>query len=127
MNLLKQLIKVTPTLAEHLLAYHNADNKHPRKSIVERYANDMAAGRWQHSMQGFLFANDGMECRQCRKRIILIDGQHRLCAIVKSQVTIEMFVALVNRATEAIETDARQIELLADLQEIQEKVDGQIH
>lgn len=60
----------------------NTHNRTVRQSVVEKYARDMKAGNWHLTHQGILFDwND-----------VLIDGQHRLWAIIESQSTIEMVV-----------------------------------
>jgi hypothetical protein len=47
------------------------------------YARDMEAGRWQLTHQGIAFNNSGE----------LIDGQHRLLAIIEANVAIKMVVS----------------------------------
>lgn len=60
----------------------NQSNRSIRKSLVSQYANDMKAGHWRLTHQGIAFDNNG----------ILLDGQHRLMAIVESGITIKMVV-----------------------------------
>lgn len=50
--------------------------------IVNRYARDMKAGYWLTTHQGIAFDDQGN----------LIDGRHRLWAIVRSNIPIEMLV-----------------------------------
>lgn len=67
---------ITPAKAT---AYLN-DNKANRKlrdGVVERYADDMAKGRWTNCPEPISFYEDGD----------LADGQHRLWAIVESNTT----------------------------------------
>jgi hypothetical protein len=62
-------------------------NKHNRKLanyVVERYATDMLAGNWPYTHQGIAFDRYGE----------LLDGQHRMQAIVASGCTIPMQVTV---------------------------------
>lgn len=72
-----ELMTVTPDIAREWLK-RNHHNRAVVKTVVERYARDMAAGEWKITHQGIAFAPDGS----------LLDGQHRLMAIVASGVTI---------------------------------------
>lgn len=77
------MTKITPELAEVWLGKNAEFQRKLRQSIVNRYARDMERGEWVPTHQGVAF--------DCKGR--LIDGQHRLAAIVKSGVSIEMPVA----------------------------------
>jgi hypothetical protein len=72
-------IVVGPTEARRWLAT-NVRNRHLRKAQVTAYARDMAAGRWKFTGESIKFDRDGH----------LLDGQHRLAAIVQSGVSITM-------------------------------------
>jgi hypothetical protein len=72
---------ITPAIAKAMLC-KNARNRPITKSLVRRYAEDMRAGRWNTNGQGIIFTPEGD----------LLDGQHRLEAIVESGVSLEMFV-----------------------------------
>ncbi len=76
-----EVVLVSPAMAEYWLQ-SNTFNRKVRKSRVRLYARDMAAGRWLFNPQGIEFAVDGT----------LINGQHRLMAIVQSGVTVQMVV-----------------------------------
>lgn len=76
-----QWMDVTPALARRWLA-NNFRNRPVKEDTVAAYARDMAAGRWLATHQGVAF-NDRDE---------LIDGQHRLLAIVRAGVTVRMMV-----------------------------------
>jgi hypothetical protein len=76
----KQIL-ITPEVAEYMLT-HNKINRPLNKVVVSKYANDMVKGNWKLTHQGIAFDNDGN----------LIDGQHRLNAIRKANVPINMFV-----------------------------------
>lgn len=90
---------VDPTTAAKWLE-RNVRNRHLRRSIVARYARDMAAGNWRVTGESIKFANNGD----------LLDGQHRLAAIVESGVTVGMFVTrnLDNDAQVAMDSGTRR-------------------
>lgn len=73
--------KIDPKLAERYLTA-NTSNRHVRNRAVEEYARDMTNGNWILSHQGIAFDESGN----------LLDGQHRLLAIVRSGVTVPMAV-----------------------------------
>ena len=73
---------ITPKQAEKYLQF-NTHNRPLRNSLVMQYAKDMASGNWRLTHQGVAFNCDGT----------LLDGQHRLSAIVESGATVQMLVA----------------------------------
>lgn len=75
------VVEITPTLAEKWLN-QNTHNRRVRDNAVHGYARDMAAGNWAENGESIKFAKDGT----------LLDGQHRLHAIVQSSVTLRMLV-----------------------------------
>lgn len=76
-----QVEKVTPEIAEEWLG-KNQHNRNIRTTIVSAYARDMAAGRWRLSGEAVKFANTGE----------LLDGQHRLHAVLESGAAVELLV-----------------------------------
>lgn len=80
---------VDPATAERWLRRNKA-NRRLRPPVVDRYARDMAAGRWGLTGQSIEFNTEGE----------LIDGQHRLRALVKSGVTLP-FTVMWGLPTEA--------------------------
>lgn len=66
--------KITPPIAEQWLN-SNKSNRKLREGVVEKYADDMANGRWTECTAPIVFYEDGD----------LADGQHRLWAIVESK------------------------------------------
>lgn len=72
MEIKKQLI--TPAKAVELLQ-SNVKNRNPKTPVVMKYAKDMASGKWKH---------DTFELIKISKSGIILDGQHRLMAVVKS-------------------------------------------
>jgi hypothetical protein len=78
---LVQWIDITPAIAQRWLR-NNFRNRPVTEDTVAAYARDMARGVWVSTHQGIAF-NDRDE---------LIDGQHRLLAIVRSGCTVRMMV-----------------------------------
>lgn len=73
---------ITPKMASEYLT-RNTRNRRLKKALVEQYASEMRAGNWRLTHQGVAFNCDGT----------LLDGQHRLAGIVKSECAIQMLVA----------------------------------
>lgn len=76
-----QWMDVDPGTAAHWLQ-NNFVNRPISQDIIDAYARDMTNGVWVATHQGIAF-NDQDH---------LIDGQHRLSAIVKSGITVRMMV-----------------------------------
>lgn len=75
---------VTPTIAAEWLAAANHHNpRHIRPERVRQYANDIRGGRWQWSNDAIAFRPDGE----------LVNGQHRLAAIVEAGQEVRLLVA----------------------------------
>lgn len=72
---------VTPTKAEQWLEA-NTTNRPISKSVVRGFAEAMKRGEWVVTHQGIAFDVNG----------VLIDGQHRLAAIVEADVPVEVMV-----------------------------------
>jgi hypothetical protein len=81
MELNKMLI--SPAYAKELLE-NNTANRRANKDFVHRYANDMKEGRWNEGTgETIKIASDGT----------IIDGQHRLMAVIMSKKPIYFIVA----------------------------------
>lgn len=89
-----KVTQITPALAEKWL-HQNTHNRNLRERAVLAYARDMKAGNWSENGEAIKFAKDGT----------LLDGQHRLQAIVLSGVTVKMLVVtgLDNRSQETMD------------------------
>lgn len=74
-------VPINPDTAARWLE-SNAKNRRIRQEEVNRYARDMAAGNWLLTGEAIKFSADGT----------LLDGQHRLRAIIKSGATVTMLV-----------------------------------
>jgi len=86
-----QVLEMTPALAEDLLTHCNTHNRALVDAHVETLANEMRAGRWQLTHQGVAFSPNR----------VLLDGQHRLWAVVMSGATVPMRI-FVNEPAEAM-------------------------
>ena len=76
------LEEITPQAAAELLA-NQVGNRRIKLEKVAEWTADMKAGHWQPIPQPIMIDPDGR----------LIDGQHRLTAVVRSQSTVLMWVA----------------------------------
>lgn len=76
-----ELRKITPADAAEMLK-GNKSNQQPMPDHVKRLANHMKSGKW-------IVNGDTIQMNGSR----LLDGQHRLLAIIESGCTIETLVA----------------------------------
>lgn len=74
-------VDVTPEIAKGWLA-KNPQNRTLRRATVDAYAADMRDGNWLPTHQGIAIDAEGW----------LLDGQHRLTAVVESGCTVRMLV-----------------------------------
>lgn len=73
--------KITPNKAEQMLRSNTA-NRPLSKPVVRSFAEAMRRGAWKVTHQGIAFDTRGE----------LVDGQHRLAAVIESDQTVEMTV-----------------------------------
>lgn len=78
-----EFIDVTPAMARAWLVGNNKRNRKLRETTSAAYAQDMRNGDWLLNHQGLAFNTAGE----------LIDGQHRLSAVVESGCTVKMLVS----------------------------------
>ena len=72
---------ITPRkAAEYLEA--NTSNRPLSRSVVKQFAEAMSRGDWMVTHQGIAFSAGG----------VLVDGQHRLAAIVEADIPVQMTV-----------------------------------
>ena len=76
-----ELLTITPNEASKYLA-NNPANRKINESIVRAMAEDMKAGRWMQTHQGIAISKTGR----------LLDGQHRLSAVIKAGIPVKMMV-----------------------------------
>lgn len=72
---------ITPRRAR-LMLEHNERNRRIKPGSVTRYAQDMMEGRWQSNGAPIVFDSTGR----------LVDGQHRLHALIEADVSLRMLV-----------------------------------
>lgn len=95
-----EVIDITPELAAEMLS-RNTHNRNIRERTVKTYAADMATGVWRENGETVKVAIDGT----------ILDGQHRLLAIVESNTKQRMMVVrdLPPEAQETIDTGVKRI------------------
>jgi hypothetical protein len=76
-----ELIELSPEKAEEILKFAHP-NRNVSKNLVHRYAREMAADNWRVNGETIVISNHGR----------VLDGQHRLQAIVNSGVNIWTFL-----------------------------------
>lgn len=77
-----EVLDITPELAMSILE-GNTHNRNIRQRVVDMYAADMAAGKWDgENGQTIVISDDSR----------VVDGQHRLWAIVQSETTQRILV-----------------------------------
>ncbi len=90
---------ITPSRAREWLAM-NIGNRHPARTSVDCYAEDMAKGRWELNGDAIKFNGDGT----------LLDGQQRLMACVQARKSFKSVVVrnLRSKAQETMDTGRRR-------------------
>ena len=73
-----EVVSITPRLAEMMLQ-SNTRNRALSATTAKKYAESMSRGEWMLSAQGISFSCNGM----------LIDGQHRLAAIILAERAVK--------------------------------------
>lgn len=94
-----EIMAVTPELAAKWLK-QNTHNRTLRKRAVTDYARDMAAGQWRLNGEAIKFAVDGT----------LLDGQHRLLAVIEADTAIPLMVVtgLANETQETMDAGRKR-------------------
>jgi hypothetical protein len=77
------ILSVTPVMAQQWLKANNF-NRPLKPRLVDKYVSQMCNGNWQRTHQGIAFDFKGT----------ILDGQHRLWAIVQSGCTLPMLIFL---------------------------------
>lgn len=75
-------VKVTPAMARKWLE-NNGSNRRLRETFVVYIMDEIKQGKWMLTHQGIALSTNGK----------ILDGQHRLTAIARLGVTLEMWVA----------------------------------
>lgn len=78
------IMEVTPEMAREWLTVNMDNNRRISGKAVEKYAADMKAGRWELNGEAICFNESGK----------LVNGQHRLRAVIKADVPVKMYVTV---------------------------------
>ena len=78
------IVTMTPEWACQILAKQNTNNRTLRGAIVRRYAEAIRNNEWRLTQQGIAIDKNG----------VLLDGQHRLAAIVRAEKPVEIAMAV---------------------------------
>ena len=98
-------MNITPEKAMTWLETTNSNNRKIIDNHVQRLARDMRHGKWQLNHQGIAFSVDG----------VLLDGQHRLWAIVESGTPVKMAVTFNLPAASRMTIDEIQARSMTDV------------
>lgn len=106
------VVDITPDLAKKWLA-QNTHNRNLRDRVVNGYAADMRDGNWVEDGQSIKFAKGDVVLLD-NPPISggpLLDGQHRLSAIVAADATVRMLVVsnLPDTTQETMDTGAKRV------------------
>ena len=74
---------ITPDMAKTILTYRNKNNRKYRYNQIGKLSEAIEKGEWKVTNQGLAFDKEGN----------LIDGQHRLAAVLQTRKTVPMMVA----------------------------------
>ena len=77
-----EVVLMTPEWARKILTQKNNMNRKIRKSKLMMYIRSIEAGEWKVTNQGIGIDSEGN----------LLDGQHRLAAIVKANKAVEILL-----------------------------------
>lgn len=86
-----KVILVTPDIAERWLEA-NTHNRPIRQHVVDKYAAAMKRGEWRLTPEAIMFSKPYTDAEGKEVRETLINGQHRLWAVLNSGVSVEMTV-----------------------------------
>jgi len=73
---------ITPAMAKQMLAT-NTNNRNAKRTRIEKYASEMKLGLWKSNTGEFIKISENGR---------LIDGQHRLLAIINANIPVELGV-----------------------------------
>jgi hypothetical protein len=101
-----EMMDITPDFAEELLRKRHPNQRKVKEAYVEQLASAMAEGRWRWTADPVRLDSD----------LLVIDGQHRLSAIVKSGVTLkDVLVATVSGKDAILSIDQGKPRTLNDM------------
>lgn len=110
-----QVVTITPDMARGWLEM-NVSNRPVREMTIRKYVEAMKGGQWELNGETIKFSADG----------VLLDGQHRLRAIVQSGVSVPSYVVhgLPARVFDTIDTGANRS--IGDLLALQGEVSNNV-
>lgn len=89
-----KILDVSPDIAMRWLNDHDVD--HPNRPVrdrhVKRLAGAMKAGEWMLTAEPIAFCKPYVDAQNKQRGVTLINGQHRLWAVVESGATVPMTV-----------------------------------
>lgn len=94
-----EIVSITPEHAAWVLENRNPHNRNLRSKDVATYARDMADGHWKNTGEAIKFDEDGN----------LLDGQHRLHAVVEAGVTIDFLVITGDLDQEQMDSGVKRV------------------
>ena len=104
-NPIVRRVTVDPEQAMGWLENTNTNNRKVSEKHVARLARDMTDGKWILTHAGIAFSSDGM----------LLDGQHRLWAVIEAGVSVEMHVWLNVDPKSMMAIDCGKIRSMGDI------------
>jgi hypothetical protein len=78
-----EVYRIDPVVAEHILKTYNHGNRTKKPSMINRYARDMVADKWEMTFELLKFSDQG----------IMRDGQNRLFGCIKAQKSFLAHIA----------------------------------
>lgn len=106
------IVDITPDVAKKWLA-QNTHNRNLRERVVNGYAADMRDGNWVEDGQSIKFAKGDVVLLDTPHVVggPLLDGQHRLSAIVTADIPVRMLVVsnLDDSTQEVMDTGAKRV------------------
>ncbi len=97
-------VYITPEIATRLLL-RNTHNRKISEKVVLKYVAEIQAGEWRLTPGGIGFDDTG----------VLVDGQHRLSAIVRAHKTVPLMVTLGLPSTSQEKVDRQRRRSLFDV------------
>ena len=93
-----EMMKITPAIAEQMLERCNTNNRPLNQAKVDSYTDQMLRGLWKKTAQTVSISTDSR----------LNNGQHRLHAIIKSGMPLDMFVVFGEDRDAFLVTDVQR-------------------
>lgn len=87
-----KVVEVTPEIAERWLSDHNHHNRPLRSGLAEKYAAAIRAGEWVLTAEPVAFCHPYTDSINEPQGVTLINGQHRLWAVVMAKKAAMMTV-----------------------------------